>query len=303
MIVGFFNRPKDLWVGGDYVQLEKTAEALRKLGVEVRIFEHPLPPPKEIQALDIIHYWNFSMEWSKYAVWLGVKYKKPLVASMIYHESEHYIPYANQQLMLDNTHPIFLCEGEKERVKRHLKVKKSSIIPNGIDKEWFKPTREKVPVTDYVLTVGRLDGTKGQLETAQACKELGLTYVMIGEDFDTEYTETCKLLGAIHLGKMTREELKKWYKHASLYVLMSKKELMPLTVMEAGAFKKNIVLTDKCEYQFPNVKYSNTEDLRENIMRALLLEKNETLYKFVKSQTWDDVALSIKHIYDGLRKK
>lgn len=43
------NRKKSAWNGGDYVQLEKTAEALRRLGVEVDINEEPfITPPSKL---------------------------------------------------------------------------------------------------------------------------------------------------------------------------------------------------------------------------------------------------------------
>jgi hypothetical protein len=39
MRVMHINRPKAGWIGGDYIQMESTAEELRKLGVEVDIEE------------------------------------------------------------------------------------------------------------------------------------------------------------------------------------------------------------------------------------------------------------------------
>ena len=74
MKVLFINRPKAAWIGGDYIQLEKTAEALAKLGVDVDISETPLISPAiKMKEYDIIHVWNFSMSWCKLAIWAGVK--------------------------------------------------------------------------------------------------------------------------------------------------------------------------------------------------------------------------------------
>ena len=83
MKILFQNRRKDLWQGGDYVQMEETARALRKLGYEIDISDEYVVKPDVIERYDLVHLWNFSMEWTKFQLWVARKHKKPVVCSMI----------------------------------------------------------------------------------------------------------------------------------------------------------------------------------------------------------------------------
>ena len=101
MKVLFINRPENLWLGGDYIQMKRTAEELVKLGVEVDISETPaISPAIAMRKYDIVHTFNFSMDWSKVAVWIANLWKKKFVASMIYHEGEQFTSYKEQQIMI-----------------------------------------------------------------------------------------------------------------------------------------------------------------------------------------------------------
>lgn len=305
MNVLFVNRPKNLWIGGDYIQMEKTAEALGKLGVTVEISESPLiTPALRMRGFDIVHTFNFSMEWSKYAIWAAKKWDKKTVASMIYHESEEYIPYDKQQVMLDNLDAaIFLTEGEKDRVKRHLTLddSKAHIVTNGIDKDWFKTMISTVEVERFVLTVGRIEPSKGQLAVAKVCQMMQLPYICIGERHDPSYAFQVEHEGAIIYAPMSQEELIKFYESCSVFVLASRAEVMPLVVMEAGAREKNIVLSNHCEWKVPNAEYvefNKLSDIEKAIRISLLKPPNIEFKELLKTMTWDDVAKQLKEIYE-----
>lgn len=298
------NRAKNLWVGGDYIQLEKTAEALRSLGVEVDISETPLPSPAiGMYQYDIVHIFNFSMAWAKLGVWSSRSKGLRTVVSMIYHEKDDFVSYPDQQIMIDNIQAaIFLTKGELERAERHIKVPKDIIhfLPNGIDEHWF----EKVePIDCGVLTVGRIETFKGQLHVAKACKELGLKYTCIGEVIEQEVADKLKGLGAIILPPMPPEELKPYYAGCSVFVLASRAELMPLTVMEAGAQAKNIILTNHCEWELPNVEYVEFCDIKgisTAIDISLKKKPNTELQEMLKGMRWSDIGKRLLKIYEGL---
>ena len=292
MRVAMINRPKTSWIGGDYIQMEKTADELRKLGVEVKIFETPIPMPvKIIDDYDIVHLWNFTMEWTKIGVWMANGHKKKIVCSMIYHDVST-ISNELQQIMADNIHRlIFLCPKEKDRANRHISLKANySYIPNGIDKWWLEPVKYKTE--DYVLTVGRVDGTKGQLRVAEECKRLGLKYKIVGEGINKDYLKKCQKLGAEHLGVLTGDELKEVYAKCRVFALLSDTEIQPLTVMEAGALNKPVVLNDKCLFDFPGIS--------STIKEAWEKKDNPELHDFVSKTTWGDVAKLIKQEYEQL---
>lgn len=304
MKILFTNRPKDVWIGGDYIQMERTADELRKLGVEVEIIESGLLRPAiRIREFDIVHNFNFSMEWAKYSCWMADLHKKPWVSSMIYAETDQFVNYEKQQIMIDNCQAaIFLNDGEVQRTERQLKVKDEikHIIPNGIDDFWFQSVKSKNKYGDYVLTVGRIEPFKGQLAVAKACKRLGYKYICVGERLYEDYAKEVENAGGIILDPMGRDELIVMYKHAKLMVLASRAELMSLAVMEAMAQNCPIVLTDHSEWK-PNVslcKYDSVSSIKNAIKKEYGRKVNYR--KEMKKYRWEEVAKSLKKIYESL---
>lgn len=310
MRILMINRPKDAWIGGDYIQMEKTAEALRKLGHEVDISETPLiSPPLKMLLYDVVHVFNFSFEWAKWGIWASIKKGIPVVCSMIYHAGDNWVSYEHQQLMWDSLSAgIFLTEGEIERAESKLKIdkKKCHIIPNGLDEWWFKGVSVPNDTPDYVLTVGRIEPSKGQLWVTKAAKQLGLQHVCIGEVRDESYAMLCEKAGSILLPPTEQEKLLNFYASCKVYALVSSAEVMPLSVMEAGAQARNIILTDHCEWKVPNaeyMKYKDVEGIKRAIMKSLLKPRNVELQNMLKEMTWEKVAKQLEIIYNGLRKE
>lgn len=305
MKVLFTNRPKDVWIGGDYVQMERTAEELIKLGVDVEIIEGGLLRPAiRIREFDIVHNFNFSMEWAVYSCWMSNLHNKPWISSMIYAETDQFVDYNKQQVMLDNcSAAIFLNQGEIDRVKRQLKLKDeiAHIVPNGIDDFWFKQVRSKNNYGDYVLSVGRIERFKGQLAVAKACKQLGLKYICVGERLYEDYAKEVEAHGAIILPPMGREELIKMYKHAKVMVLASRAELMSLAVMEAMAQDCPVVLTDHSEWKPDDVslcEFENITSIKKAIKKEYGRKVNHS--KEIKKYRWEEVAKSLKKLYENI---
>lgn len=302
MKVLMVNRPSKDWVGGDAIKLEAITKELRLLGIEVDILELQTLGMDEwygVENYDIVHTWNFSMLWSKYAVWLAVRKKKKIVSSMIYHDTDIYIPYNLQQVMMDSMDAcIYETENEIERVKRHLKPINSFVIPNGVDSWWFEPDDTNVPLKDYVLTVGRIEPNKGQLATAQACRDLGLQYVCIGEVVDKEYANNCLAQGAILYPAKKREKLKAWYKNCKVYAQVSKSETWGMAVDEAGTQGVPIVVSTGFERQdIPDAVYCdyNSSDLIAKAIQSATKSKN--FQAQLKKNTWKKHAKEIIKIY------
>lgn len=301
------NRPEQLWQGGDMVQLRQTAAALGRLGVSVEYSGEPIYPiPLLFRGFDIVHNFNFSMAWSPYQAWTAVKHKRPLVYSMIYHEGDQFVPYYKQQIIADNTDAmIFLTEGEIERVERHIEIdrKKCHVIPNGVDPFWFRPVRQDEKIPQYVLTVGRVEPSKGQLAVARACKKLGVHYVMIGQRTDEEYTKMCEAEDAAHFPPMGPDKLIKFYGQCSVFVLASDAEVQPLSVMEAMAQGAQVILTDKCEWRVQNVLRchpGDSDDIEAKLRVALVRMKNTAGIQEMKGYSWDDCARSLLRVYQSI---
>lgn len=301
MKVLFLNRPKNIWTGGDYFQMEKTAGALRELGHEVDIVEvFNLDFLPDTSGYNIVHTFNFSMGWSR---WLLSTEKRPnqkFFASMLYHELDSFISYPDQQKMYDKLDGCFFLTKEEEgRLERHIKTDRSKhyLVPNGIDEFWF---RKQLPFLDprkrnYVLSVGRNDAFKGQHFVADACEMLGVRFVSIGG------TRTIKRGKYWQLADMPQKDLVKWYANCSVFVLASQNELMPLTVMEAGAQAKNIVLTNGCGWEIPEteyVTYGNVVEIVNAIKKSLNKKPNYVLQDMLRGMTWAKTGEQINNIYE-----
>lgn len=292
MKVLFQNRDPKSWIGGDQVQLEKTRQALP---IETS-FSFDIEYSTDA---DIVHCFNFSMPWTKYQIWNAKRQGKKVVCSMIYHEMEDFIPYTTQQAMINELDAcIFLTQGELERVRRHMSVpdEKIHFIPNGIEEWWFDHIDDPIPCE--VLTVGRIDANKGQLAVAKACRELGLKYTCIG-NCDPAYALLLELEGATVLAPMEHKELKRYYAGCQVFALVSYKELMPLTVMEAGSQGKNIVLTTGCEWEIDcdRAEYNNVESIEKALLKAIERPENTDFRDKLKGMTWDKVAKQLMDIY------
>lgn len=301
MRVLFSNRSKEAWVGGDYIQMEKTAEALRAKGIDVVITDQDIFLPVGMyQNFDIIHCWNFSMAWTRPQMGLAILHKKPIVCSMIYHQTDKFVTYPEQRFMasyLDKG--IFLNEGEVKRFSKKVKLpqEKIEIIGNGIDADWFKsPSRGS-----YALTVGRIGSFKGQLEVAKACKYLKIPFHIVGEPEDEEYFNKCLKEGAIYKGIMNKEELKEEYAGASVVVVASKNELMSLVAMEAIAMGKRLVMTSGSEWKPEGIQYckwGNVTSIKHAIEKSLSEPVNLKLKNELRKQTWENVADRLIKIYE-----
>lgn len=287
------NRPEESWIGGDMVQLKATARELDKLGHEMGFGSNPQFARKEIAEADIVHLWNLSMPWTFCQYVDAKKARKKIVISTIYHITDQFVPREHQQWMVDGADAlIFLCPGEVERMREVLNVpqEKVHIIPNGIEDYWFEGFKSS---DDFVLTVGRLEEFKGQRAVAQACKELGLRYVCIGDGDDAE---VLKGLGAEIIPSMNRPDLVRYYAQCKVFVMASCNEIFPLSVMEAGAQDKPIVLTEGSLWQpdgVLNCKHKDVESIKTAIVQALTGKGKID----VSDCMWDKVALQVEAIY------
>ena len=304
----FINRPERYWKGGDTVKMNAVSAELRKLGVHVDIFELEHLGMDEwygVEDYDIIHTWNFSMLWSKYAVWLAGKKKKKAVASMIYYNTEAFVPFDLQQVMMDHMDAcIYETENEIERVKKNLTPRNSFIVGNGIDEWWFEPTDMKVPFKKYVLTVGRIEPNKGQLEAAIACKELGITYVCIGDTAIEDYSKKVLAEGAILYPSMPKEKLKAWYKHCSAYVQPSLSETWGMAADEAASQGAKVIVSTGFERQ--NLlsaiycQHASVGSIKSSIEYALKQKKSAKWKNQLRKRTWKHVAEDYLKIYEQI---
>lgn len=141
---------------------------------------------------------------------------------------------------------ITVCQANAEFVSRSFGVAPEHIrvIPCGIDIERFHPAPAP-PAEPHIVCVARLHPPKNQQLLLEACallRDRGLRFrcSLIGEGDEREaLTAARAALGLEELvdmpGAAEQDEVRAWWQRASIAVLSSRSEGMPVSLMEAAA--------------------------------------------------------------------
>lgn len=205
--------------------------------------------------------------------------------------------------MLVNSNCILaLTESEKQKcIEYGLKEENISILPNGIDFSIYQNNcnrldnsiRKKFGINSnkkIILYIGRLNRIKGIDLLLQSFAQISLEFediilMIVGPDdgFLTDIQKMIHELGitkdVIITGALYDDEKVNAYYESYLYVLPSRYETFPITILEANACGIPVIVTDRCD--IASVIDGNTgivikfsqEDLN-NALRKLLLDKN-----------------------------
>lgn len=149
---------------------------------------------------------------------------------------------------------------EKQFIHDHYKMQmeKMQVIPNGMDICKDEANDEILDVIgghdkDFILTVGRVDSNKNQLNLIRAIKDTNIQLVIIGgpDNNSKSYYEQCltESRGSknIHmLGWVDNRStlLKSAYAHCKLFVLPSYQETFGMSILEAVSAGANIALSN-----------------------------------------------------------
>lgn len=138
---------------------------------------------------------------------------------------------------------IALTEHQKMEIKNY--VRKSIVIPNGINVEEFKNMRFRN--LEYVISVGRLEKYKGFDLILEVCKELNKKVVIVGRKTKYYWELIRKIkkdnINAEIYPDANRKALLRLLEGASLYICASKKEGFGISIIEALASGLPIIST------------------------------------------------------------
>lgn len=341
--------------GGDTVQLNKTAEYLRNLGVEVDISTELEP---DLSAYDLVHLFNLIRPQEVYLQARNAKKQgKPIALSTIFVDyaeyekrargglggwlAQHVSSFAmewikvvaraamngefNRGAFFTITHgflntceriieltDVFLPNSSSE-MKRVLAVfptaqkKPFVVVPNAVDIQVFDPSVADVDsdVRQFegcVLSVGRIEGRKCQLELVKAMRDLPFKLVLIGKPAPNhiQYYNSVKSEAndnVYFIDQISQEKLAHFYKVAKVHVLVSWFETTGLSSLEAGAMGCNLVITEKGDtrdYFGDEVYYCDPESIESikcAIQKALVSPINSKLQGRIRSNyTWQKAA-------------
>lgn len=237
------------------------------------------------------------------------------------------------RILNDASRVIALTKTEAEQVKTMgVKEDKIAIVPNGINlseydnlpkkgefrKQYSIPDDEKI-----VLFLGRIDPIKGLDLLIAAFSNLtseinDVRLVIAGPD--NEYTLTLKKQvhelkikdKVLFTGPLYDAEKIKAYVDADVYVLPSRYETFPNTVLEACACGTPVIITDQCgiadivDGKVGDVVEYDEKQLRTMILKYLLDDElrgkfGEEGKKLVKMEfEWERVILQLEYTYINL---
>lgn len=325
----------DYW-GGLEIQVRETVAHLERAGLDI----HWIDPTVEYLAdFDLVHV--FSAENHKIVKYVRTE-GKPIVLSSVL--QSHWSMWDNlaaslctevtaklthwqvstsyQQIRATVStadHIIALGKAEKRTlIKRYGQAaKKISIIPNGVSEQFFESSPEPFRAEQgidgpFVLCAGDISDYKNQIAVVRATAPIGLPIVLLGTCVEAQnaYLKRCitEGNGRVHyLGRLEHDDpiLASAFAAASVLVLPSKGEVMPLSVLEALAAGTPVVITknhsldiEPCPPVFSEVERSNVRAITRVIDDVLRSPVDPARCRaLVKSYRWKRIVEPIIEIY------
>lgn len=202
-------------------------------------------------------------------------------------------------------------------------LKKSFLIPNGIDDFWFENQFDRNAMSDIhrieeerrvnVLYVGEINENKNLLLTARAIRQLNesgwnIRYTSVGKVSDAGILEKLQQFDFFcHVPPKPKEELLNEYRKADLFVMPSHTETFGLTYAEAMSQGLPVIYTrgQGFDGQFPEgmVGYSvNSRDaaeLADNIVKICnrYTELSRNCVQNVQNFRWNAIVSNYLRIY------
>jgi glycosyltransferase involved in cell wall biosynthesis len=149
---------------------------------------------------------------------------------------------------------VIVLSAEQERFvteRYRVSAGKVAVVPNGVPLDFAAPSpREHHAAPLRLLFVGRLAPQKNLPDLVEAVRLMNQRAELVIVGDGPELAGITRLIDRFGLGNVTlagranRSELGRWYRWADVFVLSSRKEGMPLAVLEAMSAGLPIVATD-----------------------------------------------------------
>ncbi|MFA5500373.1 MAG: glycosyltransferase [Candidatus Omnitrophota bacterium] len=338
--VAFFVYPSAFQnIGGGEILLLKTKEYLEKEGIQCKLFDiwndklenfdilHVIGAVKDCLGLmataknkgvkvvlDPVFFSTFQRAFHEDG---GIRRKTEACLRHLVKIAIPYFPSARRKMMLISDAVIPNSQIELKQLKKLFGIseEKMFVIPNCVDADFEKGDRDlfitKFGIRDFILSVGRIEPRKNQLNLIRAARSFKQPLVMIGNPVSDymDYYKECKKAG---MGKVTfiggidhgDPMLKSAYKACSCFVSQGWFETPGLAALEAGLAGARVASTDKgCtrEYFKGFVEYFDPADISsivEALERTLSKEKTGAFQLYIKNNLlWDTAARKNIEVY------
>ncbi|MFC1808142.1 glycosyltransferase family 4 protein [Candidatus Omnitrophota bacterium] len=343
MRIAFFVYPSAFQTpGGGEIFLLKTKETLQKKGVYVKLFNQW---EDKLTDFDILHvfgsvkdclglmrtaknigtkvalspvFWStLQRSWNEYGT---LPKKLKMVAQHATKAAFPIAPSARREMMALSDILLPNSHAEADQVARYFKIskKKMRVIYLGVDERFAKSNpalfKNRYNIDKFILSVGRFEPRKNQLNLIKALKGFKMPLVFIGSAAAgyEEYLSECKKnadKSTIFIERVDHEDklLASAYAASELFVLQSWLETPGLVALEAGLAGTRLAVTEAGstrEYFKNYVEYLDpvsTQSIRGAIERELSKEKNDKLKEYIlKNFLWSSVADENIKVYKEL---
>lgn len=342
MKIAFFVYPSAFQnKGGGEILLEKTEEYLIKKGIEVKRFDMWTD---EVQNYDILHVFGSVKEClglMRTAKARGVKVVLESVFWSDYRRAFHeegtikkkiemvlrhtakivfpFMPSGRRSMFLTSDMIVPNSLNEARQISRLFAVgmDKMFVVPNGVDEDFMESRPEefvkKYGLKDFVLSVGRIEPRKNQLNLIRAMKGIDADLVIVGNTVSGYewYRDLCTkeadrrvhfIEGLSHSSNL----LKSAYAASDTFVLPGWFETPGLAALEAALAGSKVVATkggSTKEYFMDKVLYidpSSPRDIHKKVSEAVRMDKNTSLKELVlNNYTWEKAT---EKMLQGYRK-
>lgn len=207
-------------------------------------------------------------------------------------------------MLLPNSHSEYRRLEKAYGVSQRYKA-----IINSFDPSLFKLQEGIVRDPHLVISVGRIEGRKNQINLIKALNNTKYRLIIIGSPGanTVNYDEACKAAAASNVSfvrNIPQRELLGYYQQAAVHVLPSWFETTGLSSVEAVAMGCNIVVTDKgdTEEYFENYAWycdpASPESIYDAVDKAASAPFQQALqHKIVTQCTWENSARQTLEAY------
>ena len=319
--------------GGLQIQIERTSSSLRNFGIEPVNYN---PWTNQIQDVDIVHIFSTSSSVLRF-VKAAREQNKPVVVSPVFNVYYRSAVLLRIQVLLSKAlrgvfnelkcameilrsanAVISLSTDEAKRIQNVFSVDadRQYIIPNGFEDRFYGSNpglfNEKYGMRDFVLCVGKIEQRKNQYALIKACNELKKELVLIGSEnaAEREYFEKCKKIAGddvLFLGELKHNDplLASAYAAADTFALVSKSEVLPLSIFEAILSGCKLLVTEKSAVKAtvgdsPGIIYThpNWKNVKQKLSMVDSMKIDDSIaLRILKENTWNSVAKRIVEVY------
>lgn len=201
---------------------------------------------------DLIHFHELDFSFPLFSL----SVKKPKVLQPHGMDSNFLRRYYLGRKILTNVANHYIAismQAKKDLLEIGIPNKKLTYLPNGVDTELFRPKTQRQE--NLILFVGRIQPLKGLHVLIESLRYLRtpVHLVVIGSFWDNKYSNDMKTLADKEekrgkhkiefLGALDPEEVSYWYQKASIFILSSFSEGLPVVVIEALSCATPVVVT------------------------------------------------------------